>query len=590
MALKNFLKKNILDKSGAKGYGAPRDSLQTALLHSEQVRVLYAGLPLAFVFNVLLSGMLVTVMWPVISETLALGWLLMMSMVLIWRGRIYFLYRKENAEIIASQWLTRYRITIIASGLLWGFPALIFFPVDDITYQVFLAFVLAGVSAAAITSLAPDRFSAFCFLVPTLSPLVYNFFIEGGTMPFSMGLMVMLFLVFLSAAAVRLQKNLQENVFLRGQSMEQQNALRESEQRFHFMLNTCPTAVRISKSGVFKVVYFNQSYTKLLESTPEQIMGINPIKYYVNKDDYADVVSSLGKGEQVFDRLIELHIPERPDLPHKWTLATYLSIEYQGEPAVIGWFHDISERILMDRMKSEFVSTVSHELRTPLTVISGSLGLLAGGVIKDLPDNAKQMVDMAYKNSQRLAHLINDLLDMDKLIAGKMEFDMQTVPVMQLIKQAIDENAAYGANRRVKLVLSHPTTGTHPPSGPHPLDGVRVQLDSHRFLQVMANLMSNAIKFSPDDGVVEVAIQANNLILRISVIDQGAGIPAAFVPRIFQKFSQADSTDARQKGGTGLGLVITKELVERMGGKIGFDSIEGQGATFNVEFPIVNID
>jgi signal transduction histidine kinase/putative flippase GtrA len=551
------------------------ESLEDALVHVEQVRVLYSGLPIALLFNAILSSILVKVMWPVLSVSLAIGWLLLISVMLILRAGIYWGFRNKYERKTATQWLTYFRITIVLNGLTWGVAAYLFFPVNDLPHQAFLAFVLAGVSSAAIVSLAPDRISAISFTAPLLLPLLFNFALEGGEIPVAMSLMVALFMIFLSAAAVRLQNNMQENVALRAKSIEKEQSLSINEQRFRFILDTCPTAVRISKTGAFEVVYFNQGYAKLLEADPDHILGINPSKYYVNKDDYADVVKSLSKGEQVFDRLIELQIPERPDLPHKWTLASYLRIEYQGEPAVIGWFHDISERIHMDRMKSEFVSTVSHELRTPLTVISGSLGLMAGGAIKGLPESALQMVDLAYKNSQRLGRLINDLLDMDKLTAGKFELNMQLLPIMPLIEQAILENEGYAANRHVSVALTNVASGVH------------VTLDNHRFLQVMANLLSNALKFSPDDSSVDIAVVTTLKTIRVSVIDSGSGIPAAFQGRIFQKFSQADSSDTRKKGGTGLGLAISKELVERMGGSIGFSSVEGQGTTFFVEFPIM---
>jgi len=253
-------------------------------------------------------------------------------------------------------------------------------------------------------------------------------------------------------------------------------------------------------------------------------------------------------------------------------------ITRQGKPMYVGMARDITERKRVERMKSEFVSTVSHELRTPLTSISGALGLVSGGALGALPEQAQEMIAIAFKNSKRLTYLINDLLDMEKLAAGKMHFDMQVQPLMPLLTQSLDANLAYGSERRVTLELTNQGAD------------IEVRVDSQRLMQVLSNLLSNAIKYSPEEGVVEVATTLRGAAVRVTVTDHGPGIPAAFRDRIFQKFAQADASDTRQKGGTGLGLAITRELVERMGGKIDFESTEGAGARFFFELPLLSPD
>jgi signal transduction histidine kinase len=232
------------------------------------------------------------------------------------------------------------------------------------------------------------------------------------------------------------------------------------------------------------------------------------------------------------------------------------------------------ERHAVDRMKSEFVSTVSHELRTPLTAISGSLGLITGGAVGDIPAQAKAMIVMAHKNSLRLIHLINDLLDMEKLIAGKMHFEMQSYPLMPLLEAALETMRPYGAGYGVSFVLSAR------------VEPARVVVDELRLQQVLNNFLANAAKFSPAGEQVELAAFQVGQRVRVEVKDRGPGIPAQFRSRIFQKFSQADSSDARQKGGTGLGLAISMEIIERMHGVIGFESEENQGACFYFELPL----
>jgi PAS domain S-box-containing protein len=229
---------------------------------------------------------------------------------------------------------------------------------------------------------------------------------------------------------------------------------------------------------------------------------------------------------------------------------------------------DITERKEVDRLKSEFVSVVSHELRTPLTSIVGSLGLISGGVAGELPAQAKTLIDIAHKNSERLVRLINDILDVEKIESGKMVFNIKPMELMPLIEQSVEANKGYGERYKVRFVLKDA------------LPGVKVAADSDRLIQVVTNLLSNAAKFSPPGGTVDVSVSQHKGSIRVSVTDHGPGIPEEFRSRIFQKFAQADSSDSRQKGGTGLGLSICKAIVEKLGGKIGFETEMGVGTTF----------
>ncbi|WP_110708335.1 ATP-binding protein [Salinicola sp. CR57] len=238
-----------------------------------------------------------------------------------------------------------------------------------------------------------------------------------------------------------------------------------------------------------------------------------------------------------------------------------------------GFLHDVTERKRDERLKGEFISTVSHELRTPLTSISGALGLIQGGALGTPPDAMRGMLKTAHSNSQRLILLINDLLDMEKLVAGKMTFQMQEQPLMPLVDQAVEANQAYADQFQARYVVTDR------------MDRASVNVDPMRLQQVMSNLLSNAAKFSPPHTQVEIRVEPIGGRVRVSIIDHGPGIPAEFHDRIFQKFSQADASTTRKQGGTGLGLAITRELVERMRGSINFFSEAGQGACFFFELP-----
>ena len=234
---------------------------------------------------------------------------------------------------------------------------------------------------------------------------------------------------------------------------------------------------------------------------------------------------------------------------------------------------DVTERSRVERMKTEFVATVSHELRTPLTSIAGSLGLLSGGAGGELGEKARRLIDIALNNSQRLIRMINDMLDIEKIESGKMTFDTRRLALRELLEEIIQANIGFAQKNRVHVSLVA-----------IPSDA-EVLADRDRIEQVFTNLLSNAIKFSPTGATVAVTALPLPGRWRISVADHGAGIPEAFRGQIFGKFAQADGTDSRLLGGSGLGLSIVKEIVDRSGGEVSFTSEEGKGSVFTVDLP-----
>jgi signal transduction histidine kinase len=226
-----------------------------------------------------------------------------------------------------------------------------------------------------------------------------------------------------------------------------------------------------------------------------------------------------------------------------------------------------------EKAKSEFISTMNHELRTPLTAIKGALGLMQAGVLDKSPEKIPAIIDIAYKNADRLHHLINDILDIERLNVGKMNFQMESVEVSSLLEEAALSIESYGSQYGVTFVNSYTD------------ELLYVNGDHHRLIQVMANLLSNAAKFSHRDGQVDVFLTRHNGSIRVSVQDYGIGIPESARASIFDNFTQVDSSDQRHTGGSGLGLGIAKNIVEAHEGHIDFISEVDKGTTFYFDLP-----
>jgi signal transduction histidine kinase len=235
----------------------------------------------------------------------------------------------------------------------------------------------------------------------------------------------------------------------------------------------------------------------------------------------------------------------------------------------------LDERRRMEALKDEFISIVNHELRTPLTSIHGALGIINTKLGPEIPEDARRLLEIAYRNSHRLARLVDNVLDLQKIESGTVTFEVRVQPLRPLLEHAVEANQPYATQLGVTLVLEEA-----PPD-------VQVEVDGDRVIQVLTNLLSNAAKFSPPGERVGVSAAASgDSWWRVAVTDRGPGIPESFRGRVFQRFAQADSSTTRPRGGTGLGLSICKAIVERMGGRIGFETEPGRGTTFYFDLPM----
>jgi signal transduction histidine kinase len=232
------------------------------------------------------------------------------------------------------------------------------------------------------------------------------------------------------------------------------------------------------------------------------------------------------------------------------------------------------EANILTGVMTEFVNNVSHELRTPLTSIAASLSLLAGGSLHPLPPPIVRLVSIAHTNAQRLVRLVNDILDIARLEAGKAMFQCAPIELLTLVKQAIDANCAVaqGQGLSIRLDVRSPCC--------------IVWADADRIVQVLTNLLSNAIKFSPQRGEIVITVEHAKRMGRVTVRDHGSGVPNEFQSRLFGKFAQAEAGDARQRGGSGLGLNIAQQIAMRHAGTITFENAPDGGAIFCLEIPL----
>lgn len=357
-----------------------------------------------------------------------------------------------------------------------------------------------------------------------------------------------------------------------------QASLRDSEAILSATIDTALDAiVQIDNKGL--IIKWSNNAEKMFGWLTAEIMGrymsetIVPLQY--REAHHRGLKHFLATGEgPILNKRMEITGLHRNghEFPIELSIATF---KIAGEYKFSAFIRDISERKQVERAKSEFLSTVSHELRTPLTSIKGSLSLIKSGNVSGNTTHLDQLVDIGLKNSLRLESLVNDLLDMDKMEAGMTLSVMGEVDISHVIEETITEMSFYNVEHGIRFQSS----GNENP--------MWVIGDEGRLKQVLTNLLSNASKFSKKSAEVEIQLSSNDSRVFVSVKDYGAGIPEEARANIFERFTQADSSDQRRYGGTGLGLNIAKSIIEEHGGSIEFQSEVGAGTTFRFSLKVM---
>ncbi len=310
-------------------------------IQSVQVQQLFSGSVASLVTSILLAAILAYMQLEVVDNSIVAGWFVCIVVVSLARLVLYMAYRKVVIDDANSgQWLTWFRMGVLVAGVVWGSAGVLLFPGADVHHQMFLTFILAGLSAGGVITYSADLFSAIAFAVSALLPFALRLLAQGDSLSLAMGMAGLLYIGFMIASMVHINRNLRDNTVLREQAVRNQSVLQESEARFRSMLESSPIATRIAEAGGRRVVFSNQRYDELINVGSGESRGVDPRRYYVRPDNYDETVQLLGQGQRITDKLVELAIPGQGI---KWALASYLPFRFEGQDAVLGWFYDITQ-------------------------------------------------------------------------------------------------------------------------------------------------------------------------------------------------------------------------------------------------------
>ncbi len=452
--------------------------------------------------------------------------------------------RPEDIE----PWFTEFRIGSIILAAAVGSAGFLLFVYDDVTYELTLALMLVCIASFAISSMSPRPELAVLSLILILLPLIGTLYLtHSGVGSYAIWMMAVL-RVMLILSSLRLGKIIARSIELTIEAAHRELDLRNFQQRLALYVNETPLAV-IEWDRDMQIKEWNPAAEQIFGYGKEQVRD-QAVTDLLFTGKFAgrlpEVLRNLLSGNNGQQLILENRKRNGEAIQCEW-LNTLLT-DAGGNPfGVMSLVQDVTKRMETEKLKQEFVSIVSHELRTPVTSIKGSLALLTSGILADDAEKSRELLDIALLNTNRLQLLINDILDVEKLESGKLEFRFRETDLIKLIDEVLAANQSYADQFSVKLVRSG-FPGT-----------CRVNIDPDRIFQVATNILSNAIKFSLPGGTVTLGMTKTCADVRIALNNRGEVIPASDSAKLFGKFFQRDSSTTRAKGGTGLWLYICQK-------------------------------
>lgn len=563
------------------------------LIQSEQTRQMFAAGKLSLATSTALAAILAIVQWQVVDHRIVLIWFSLTALLALLRIALIQAYL--NATLGDRQnnhvWLTRFRLGVLVGGLVWGSAGFLMFPADHPQHQMFLIFMLTGMTAGGVISYAADMFSGSVFCATILIPLVIRLLMANDDLAIAMAMTALLYFFFMLMSLRHIHSNLAENILLRMEAAASEQTVRASEERYRLLLTHLPVGI-FHYDNKLHITYCNQRFAEILRLPLERIIGLD-MSQLIDTTVIPPMKQAL-QGETIrYEGTYEGTYSEL----HAWmdmTCAPTLDENGRIEGA-IGIVQDITDRKVAEQelrqakldaeassqAKGSFLANMSHEIRTPM---NGIIGMTELALDTQLNVEQREYLSMVKSSANALLTIINDILDFSKIESGKLDIEDIEFSLEYMLRDTLKSQALRAHQKNLELLL-HVA-----PDTPDRLLG-----DPGRLRQVIINLVGNAIKFTAS-GEIEVAVQhiagapQGHARLKFSVRDTGIGIPQEKFRLIFESFSQVDTSTTRQFGGTGLGLTISAQIIQLMGSQIELQSEVGLGSTFSftLELPMIS--